>query len=143
MEAACGWSLRPFDAGGDPLEKRSPVRHERARERAGPAAAEVVAVDADDREHAAERAGQERLGGAEEIVAAEVRLGGRDAGGARELEDAAARDAVEQAVVEGWGPDRVAAHDEEVGGRALGEPALGVQHDALVRAAGARLAQTE
>src|SRR5262249_15760645 len=87
---------------------RAPIGGRGAGEGAGPAAGGVVAVDADDREHAAERAGQERLVGAEEIVAAEVRLGGRDAGGARELEDAAARDAVEQAVVEGRGPDRVA-----------------------------------
>src|SRR5436190_3262886 len=104
-----------------------------------PALADLAAVHLADRRHLGGRAGEERLVGDVELVAAEALLLDGDVVLARQRHDRVARDAGQHAG-ERRRLDLPVADDEEVLPRALGAVALGVEHDRLVEAERLRLA---
>src|SRR5262249_21923230 len=104
---------------------------EPARDRPGRAGADAPAVELHDRYDLGAGAGEEALLGDEEIVAREATLLPFKAVGERELPNRRGGDAVERAVGRWWRHDAAPQHREHVVGRALGDEALGIQHERL------------
>src|ERR1051326_5991956 len=100
----------------------------------GKPAAQNAAVDFGHRSHAAEGAGDEGLIGLVDVVEGEVAEMDRDAVGMAERDDIGAGDAVEE-VLAGRSAQLAAAGEEEVGGVATGDEAVGIEHERLVGAA--------
>src|SRR5206468_9680381 len=112
-------------------------------DRARTAVPDRPAVAAADGQDTLERARQERLVGAAQVVRSERLLGGLDPVAARQLEDKFAGDALEQPFGGRRREQAIRAHDEDVARSPLRQTFALVQQDRLIRPETAGLAPGE